>query len=93
MRYNYVGLHECGGCSSAIGVRECGKCGEEKDDCGVCSKPNSPSRNSKFQINSFFFFIQFINKTHCLFVCKTNGIFFVMFFEKIFGYQVLNFGT
>ena len=43
----YSGIHECGGCISNGVVRDCGKCGEEKDDCGVCTKPNSPSRNSK----------------------------------------------
>ena len=42
-----LGLHKCGGCEASASKRVCDHCGEEKDDCGVCNKPNSDSWNGK----------------------------------------------
>ena len=33
MLHSCLGVHECGGCSSAIGVHECGKFGIIIKDC------------------------------------------------------------
>ena len=42
-----LGLDKCGGCTASVLRRDCKGCGEVKDDCGVCNKPNSTAWNGK----------------------------------------------